>query len=99
MQKTTLRYRIRKAKIGDAQQQDQAPTRSSNTVLHPPPIASSACDDDGSSQPLMVTSRVQNFFLQKTLLDGGLVELINRKLVDRMRPRLKSFQTAESKSV
>ena len=47
MQKTTPRYRIRKAKTGNALQQDHLPATSSNAVLHPSPITSSACDNDG----------------------------------------------------
>ena len=40
----------------------------------------------------MVASWVRNVCLEKTLLDGGsLVELINRKLVARMKPRPKIF--------
>lgn len=46
----------------------------------------------------MVTSWVRDSCFQKTLLDGGsLVELINRKLVMKMRPRPKIFSDSRIK--
>lgn len=97
MQKITLRYRTRKGKTKNTPQ-EVPPATSSNAVLHPPPITSSACDDNGLSQPLMVTSWVRDSCFQKTLLDGGsLVELINRKLVMKMRPRHKIFSDSRIK--
>ena len=55
MQKTSLFYRIRKAKTGNVLQQDHLPAISSNAVLHSLPITSLAYNNNGLSQFFMVT--------------------------------------------
>ena len=59
-----------------------------SAILSPPTVTLKAHDGDGKSQPLMITTWVNNMQLKKTLLDGGsMVELISRALVKQMNPK------------
>ena len=83
MQRATPRYRVRKAA-------DKAPGHAvlAASAILPPPVTANAFEDDGESKPVMITSWVHSLRLPRTLLDGGsLVELINEKRVNAIRPR------------
>ncbi len=92
MQRSTPRYRIKRSKVnaeGDTQEAEnvQASMTISAAVL-PPEVTARAYEDDGLSKPLMINSWIGTQRLPKSLLDGGsLVELLNRKVYNKMKPK------------
>lgn len=89
MQRSTPRYRVKRSKPVETTRTSKV---QSNAILYPPPVTAQAYDDDGLSEPLMITSWIQG------LLDGGsLVELLNRKLIHKIRLTPRIFRDEQIK--
>ncbi len=85
MQRATPRYRVRKVS-GATSAPSNSVLAASVTILLS--VIAQAYEDDGESKPVMITSWVNSLRMPRTLLDGGsLIELVNEKKVNVMRPR------------
>jgi len=90
MQRSTPRYRIKRSKV-NAEDQEAETVQASMSIsaaVLPPEVTARAYEDDGLSKPLMINSWIGTQRLPKSLLDGGsLVELLNRKVYNKMKPK------------
>lgn len=90
MQRTTPKYRVKKANAEKANNGESSASEAAIAAtvgIGPPTVTAHAQEDDGQSEPLMITSWIGSVKLIKTLIDGGsIVELVNRHKIKTMNP-------------
>ena len=101
LQRCTPRYQMKKTRRLPINEHDVIDNTFitnavAKAVTTPLVITFRAYDDNGKSQPMMITTWVNNLRMPKTLLDSGsMVELISRSLVRKISPRPLIFRDGQ----